>query len=122
MVLPNSKNRINESFTYEEVFAYLIQAVGFIFMLGGALITANKRMIGGVVCLVAITFLLATQDNPMLIEHIKPKPKSKTIRFDDLARHLSLIGAILYMMFVPPVVDEEPEEDKKGKKKKNKVE
>lgn len=57
----------------------------------------------------------------MLIEHIKPAPRSKTIRLDDLARHLSLIGAILYLMVVPPVEDEcEEQGENKPKKKKSK--
>ena len=34
-------------------------------------------------------------------------------RYDDLSRHISLLGAILYLMTVPPVVDPEPEEKKK---------
>ena len=51
----------------------------------------------------------------MLVEYLKPKPKSGTIRFDDLFRHISLLGAILFFMLVPPVVD--PVEEKKKKKK-----
>ena len=119
MLLPNSKNRINKEWTYEEAFAVGIQVVGGLFMFGGALIALNKRVIGGIVCLLAIGFMMATQDNPMLLAHIKPAPKNKTIRYDDLCRHISLIGALLYMMVVPPLddaVDEEAEKSKKEKK------
>ena len=41
----------------------------------------------------------------MLIEHIKPAPVSKKVNLNDVARHLSLLGALLYMMIVPPVDD-----------------
>ena len=91
-------------------------------IVGGVLLAANRRVAGGLLILLSFTFLLLTQDNPMLIEHIKPKPKTTTIRMDDLSRHISLMGAILYMMVVPPCLDEEPDhdefEDKKKKKKK----
>ena len=34
-------------------------------------------------------------------------------RYDDLSRHVSVLGAILYIMTVPPVVDPPSEEKKK---------
>ena len=61
----------------------------------------------------ALIFIFATQDNPTLTDHIKPKPKYFKYRYDDLSRHISLLGAILYLMTVPPVVDPEPEVKKK---------
>jgi hypothetical protein len=90
-------------------------------MFGGILIALNKRVAGGFLVLLAFTFLLLTQDNPMLIEHIKPKPRMATIRMDDLARHVSVMGAILYVMVVPPSPSEDAEhaEEKKSKKKTN---
>ena len=62
--------------------------------------------------------IIALQDNPLLIPHIKPAPKSSHIRYDDLARHLSLIGAMFYLMIVPPVEDAVPDKDHKDKKAK----
>ena len=44
-------------------------------IVGGVLLAANRRVAGGLLILLSFTFLLLTQDNPMLIEHIKPKPK-----------------------------------------------
>ena len=91
-------------------------------MLGAALLALNKRVAGGLVLLLPIFFMLATQDNPMLIPHTKPVPKSSHIRYDDLARHLSLLGGILFLMVVPPVEDAAEENDhgkKKNKKKTN---
>ena len=60
MLLPDSKNRINASLTYVELFGYIIQAVGAMFMLGGSLIFLNQRVVGGIVCLTAIGFMIAT--------------------------------------------------------------
>ena len=117
IISPLSKNRIKEGLTYEDVFGWVVQAEGGLFMLAGLLIAMNKRVIGGIFALLAISFLLATQDNPMLIEYLKPKPRSSSIRYDDLARHISLIGAVLFFMLVDPVVDPEP----LVKKKKNKA-
>ena len=78
-------------------------------IIGGVLLAANRRVAGGLLILLSFMFLLLTQDNHMLIEHIKPKPKIASIRMDDLGRHISFFGAILYMMVVPPCVDEEPD-------------
>ena len=122
MVLPDSKNRISPGLTYEDVFEYVLQVVGGLMMLGAALLALNKRVAGGLVLLLPIFFMLATQDNPMLIPHTKPVPKTSHIRYDDLARHLSLLGGILFLMVVPPVEDAAEENDhgkKKNKKKTN---
>ena len=119
MLLPDSKNRINKDLTYEEAFAMVIQAEGYLFMFGGFLMFLNKRVMGGIVCMLAISFMLATQDNPMLLPYIKPAPKNNNIRLDDLTRHVSLMGAILYMMVVPPLDDAVVEDEDKKSKKNN---
>ena len=98
----------------------MLQVVGSFFIFGGILIAANKRVLGGIIAILAIAFLFATQDNPLLVEYLKPKPKSGTIRFDDLARHVSLLGAVLFFMFTPPVVDPVTIEEEKKKKKAEK--
>ena len=67
-VLPESKNRINESLTYEDVFVMVVQAMGGIMMLGAFLIGLNQRAIGGVFCILAILMMIGTQDNPLLID------------------------------------------------------
>lgn len=124
MMLPDSKNRINEDLTYEMVFEYTLQVVGGIMMAGGALLALNRRVAGGILILLSFCFLLATQDNPMLIEFIKPKPRSTTIKYEDLARHVAVMGAVLYAMVVPPDLDTDEDSDhgKKSKKNKNKTE
>ena len=111
LLLPDSKNRINESLTYEEAFTYATQALGVTFCIGGFFILVNFKKFGGLICIIAIAFMIATQDNPLLLEHLKPKPKTMKINLGDLARHISLIGAILYMMVTPPVSDIDPEKE-----------
>ena len=111
--MPDSKNRINANYTFEDVFKIVVQVEGGLFMLGGFLILLNQRVAGGLICILALIFIFATQDNPTLTDHIKPKPKYFKYRYDDLSRHISLLGAILYLMTVPPVVDPEPEVKKK---------
>ena len=102
LLLPDSKNRINESLTYEEAFTYATQALGVTFCIGGFFMLVNFKKFGGLICIIAVAFMIATQDNPLLLEHLKPKPKTMKINLSDLARHISLIGAILYMMVTPP--------------------
>ena len=116
IISPLSKNRIQEGLTFEDVFGWIIQGVGGLFIAGGVFIAANKRVMGGLLSILAVTFLFVTQDNPMLVEYLKPKPKSMSIRYDDLARHISLLGAILFFMLVDPCIDPEPVEPKKKKK------
>ena len=58
----------------------------------------------------------------MLLEYMKPKPRIMKIRYDDLARHISLIGAILYMMAVPPVSDIDPIAEEKRERREAKAE
>jgi len=66
--------------------------------------------------------MLATQDNPLLLDYIKPKPKMMKIRYDDLARHISIIGALIYMMVCEPVSDIDHEKEEKEARKKAKAE
>ena len=60
VILPGSKNRINSGLTYEEAFGYVTQGVGALFILGGALVGLNWRVLGGMIALLAISFMLAT--------------------------------------------------------------
>ena len=122
MLIPDSKNRINETLTYEELFGYITQAVGVTFCIGGFFILVNFRKFGGFICILAVCFMMATQDNPLLIEYIKPKPRLSKIRYDDLCRHISLIGALLYMMVTPAVSDIDPEAVAKAERKQAKLE
>ena len=92
-------------------------------ILGGALVLINMRKAGGVAIMVVLTFMILTQDNPMIKSFIKPKPKNMNLRINDLTRHLSLMGTCLFMLVCPPIANEEDEAEllKAGKDKKKKV-
>ena len=117
-----AQGRFNESFTYNQLYMYVIQAVGATFCLGGFFLLLNFRKLGGIICILAVGFMIATQDNPLLLEHLKPKPKIMKINLGDLARHISLIGALIYMMVVEPVSDIDLEKVAKEERKKAKAE
>ena len=67
---------LSEGMKYEDVFVQVCQAVGATFILGGVLIVLNRRVVGGVMCLLALGCVMATQDNPFIIEFVKPRPQS----------------------------------------------
>merc|ERR1719468_370987 len=52
--------------------------------------------------MLTMVFMIATQDNPLIKEFIKPKPKYLKLRIDDLARHISIIGACLFILVSKP--------------------
>ena len=127
MIAPDSKNKISDGMTWEMVNKNIVQGFGALMILGGALVLINMRKAGGVAIMIVISFMILTQDNPMIKSFIRPKPKNMNLRVDDLARHLSLMGTCLFMLVCPPYTgDEEDAEiakaEKDSKKKKNKVE
>jgi len=58
----------------------------------------GNRGIAPLMVIWQMVFLMILQDNPLLIEHIKPSPKSKAYKWGDLTRHLSVIGASVLIM------------------------
>ena len=88
----------------------------------------NLRKAGGVAIMIVLTFMILTQDNPIIKSYIKPKPKNTNLRINDLARHLSLMGTCLFMLVCPPYQNDDEDAElaaagqKKDKKKKQKAE
>ena len=78
---PDSKfqGRFSDSYTYSQLFTLVVQAIGCTFCAGGFFIAINFRKIGCTICILATCFLLATQDNPLLLDHLKPAPAKKEI-------------------------------------------
>lgn len=87
--------------------------MGVLLVLGGILTALNQRTSGPIFIIMAVIMMIATQDNPWIRDQVKPKPKGH-IRMNDFFRHLSLIGACLFVIVVPPD-DEEEDSDKKVK-------
>ena len=115
VIAPDMKNRINENLTFEDINAYVTQFIGSCLILGGLLCSLNQKA-GAFLVILAMMFMMATQDNPWIKELIKPKPKNMKIRWNDITRHLAVIGACLYMCVTEPFPT--PEEEKPEKKKK----
>ena len=118
--MPDSKNKIDGNLTWEQVNKYIVQAMGALMILGGALVLINLRKAGGVAIMVVLVFMMITQDNPILTDHIKPKPKNNHVRLNDVTRHLSLMGTCLFMMVCPAYEHDDDDEEAastKGKKK-----
>jgi len=112
-VLPGSKNKIEGiEMTYDDLNKYLTIGMGVLLVLGGLLTLLGKRCSGPIFIMAALTMMIVTQDNPWIRDNIKPKPKTTHIRYNDFYRHLSLIGACLYMIVTPPAEDPEPVEEK----------
>ena len=120
MLLPDSKNKISDTMTWEKLNGYTTEAFGALMMVGALLILLNKRVMGAWLVILTLLFMVATQDNPFIREFIKPKPKHAKIRLNDLFRHVSLIGACLYMIAVPPYEkNEDVHHEEQEAKKKN---
>ena len=115
MLAPDTKNRISAGLTFEDINGYITQTMASFLILGGILCAANKKAGAFLVTLVML-FMIATQDNPMIKEFIKPKPKSMKWRLNDLTRHISVIGACLFMCVTEAYPDAPVVEEKKRKR------
>ena len=103
---PKSTNKIDGyDFTFDDVNRHATLAMGVLLVMGGLLTLLNQRTRGPALIITAVLLMILTQDNPWIREQIKPKPKSAHIRYNDFFRHLSLIGASLYIMVTPPAED-----------------
>ena len=72
MLVPDSKNKINENLTWEFINIQIIKAMGSLMISGGLLILANLLRIGGTAVMIVLSFLVLTQDNPLIEGFIKP--------------------------------------------------
>ena len=113
-LMPESKNKIEgANMTYDEVNRYLTFVMAGLLVIGGAITALGKAKSGPMLIMASVLMMIATQDNPWIRDQIKPKPKTNHIRYNDLFRHLSLLGACLFIMVTPPAEDEENEGDDK---------
>lgn len=88
--------------------------------LAGVLIAWGNRLVGPIILIFEMEFIMVLQDNPFIIDHIKPVPKNKNYKLGDLTRHLSVIGVAILLMAANPVKDaEDAEEKENGKKTKS---
>jgi len=85
-------------------------------ILAGALMIMGYRKLGDFLLMYTMVFLMILQDNPYLVDYIKPAPKSKQYKWADLTRHLSVMGAGLLVIVAQP----EEKKDSELKEKKDK--
>lgn len=116
-VMPELKNRITPTITFDDLAKFAVMAHGVIMVLAGLLIAMGNRILGPILLIFEMEFLIILQDNPLLIDYIKPAPKNKNYKWADLTRHLSVIGVAILLMAASQVKDtnEEEAEDKKNK-------
>ena len=84
--------------TFNELNDFAVKADGVIFILSGFLLILNWRKLGGFLLIIAMTFVLATKDNPWIESNVISIEKEKNQRFMDFLKNLSVIGAALLIM------------------------
>ena len=86
--------------TWEELNLYLIKGEGLILVLGGLLILMNRRCLGSLLLVIAVTFILIVKDNPWL-RHNSMKSSQKEVKekFNNFVENLGLLGSALLLMF-----------------------
>jgi hypothetical protein len=84
--------------TFEQLNHYLIKGDGALFMLSGLLILINCKKLGAFTLILAVSFILATKDNPYLHSIMKSIQKEKQEKLTSILKHLSLIGAAFLLM------------------------
>ncbi len=113
MLFPKLPNKLIADLTFDDISKIVIQAHGVLFALAGIAIMLGNRYLGPLIVIYQMQFLMIMQDNPYLVDYIKPAPKSKAYKWADLTRHISVIGAAVLMMSAEVQVADEKEDKKK---------
>ncbi len=68
--------------------------------MSGLLILLNRRCLGSLLLVIAVSFILIVKDNPW-IKHSSMKTVNKEVneKFNDFVRNLSLLGSAFILMF-----------------------
>ena len=77
----DSKNKISPTLTWEMINQYAVKSLGVLTSMGGFCTMANYRKLGAFLIVITMAFMICTQDNPLLVEYIKPAPKAKSYRW-----------------------------------------
>lgn len=118
-IFPQLKNRLTPEWTFDDLAKIITLVHGVIMICAGLLIATGSRLVGPCLLILEMEFIIVMQDNPLIVDYLKPKPKSTRYRWDHLARHLSVIGCAVLMMAAPSMKsDEEKAAEKEAKKVK----
>jgi hypothetical protein len=97
--------------TFDDLASIVLQAHGGLMVAAGVGIMFGNKVIAPLMLMYTIGFIMVLQDNPLLVDYIKPAPKSKNYKWGDLTRHLSVIGAAVLIMAASPSKKEEVDEE-----------
>jgi len=100
---------------YDDFTNACVMVRAVLMCLAGVLIAGGERHIGPTFLILSMVFLIALQDYALINNLIKPAPKTKTLKYSDLTRHISVIGGALFIMSTGVPVA--PVQEKKGKRK-----
>ena len=109
-LFPWLKNRLTPAWTWDDLGQLVINIHGIIMCITGLLIMTGSKVVGPCLLIFEMELMMVLQDNPFITEHIKPTPKSTKYRWDNLFRHISVIGVAVLLMAAPVVSDEAEEE------------
>jgi hypothetical protein len=117
LLLPSLKNRLTPSWTFDDLAKMVCMIHGVLMCLSGLLIMWGNKNLGPVLLILEMEFMIILVDNPLLTEHLKPQPKSTKYKWDQLTRHISVIGVAVLMMCSPLAKSDDDEEPEKPAKK-----
>ena len=83
--------------SWNALTVHLIQADGILFILSGVFLLLNKRSSAALMLIVALAFVLATKDNPVMQSNLKSIANEQAQRLKDFCKHASLIGAAVFI-------------------------
>ena len=58
----------------------------------------NKNCMGGFLLILAMSFVLATKDNPWIESHLEAVKKERNQRITDFLKHISVVGAAFILI------------------------
>ena len=58
--MPDSKNKISDSMTWEQINTQITKGMGVLMISGGLLILANMRKMGSVLVMLVLAFMMLT--------------------------------------------------------------
>lgn len=104
---PQIPNKLTDTLTFDDLAQIVLQVHGGMMVAAGLGIMFGNRVVAPLVLMYVMGFLMVLQDNPLLVDYIKPAPKSKNYKWGDLTRHLSVIGAAVLIIAASPSKKEE---------------
>ena len=84
--------------TFNDVFKITVKVLAGCYAVGGALMVAGWKKTSAVLLVLAVTFMIVTENNPTVREQSGANYRNKPYPWASLLRHLSLIGGVLLVL------------------------